>query len=231
MLFALGEKLLYLFTIHSYLLPQKNSSLGRKVKSEEWRVKSEKVKKYPRNKSEEFFWLGHRDSNPGNDGVRVRCLTAWRCPNIYFTTRIIAENFLFVNRYLQKKIKLFLCFFNFREISLYFCRKICYNIKVSYICPWHSWIARQTPTLKASGSNPLGQAKKKSRASGFSFCTLHSSLFTLLFSLNLSARLFQRREKREERKEKVAFLPLVEKHWFMAGFVLFTLLFSLFSFL
>ena len=28
-----------------------------------------------------FFWLGHRDSNPGNDGVRVRCLTAWRCPN------------------------------------------------------------------------------------------------------------------------------------------------------
>ena len=29
------------------------------------------------------------------------------------------------------------------------------------ICPWHSWIARQTPTLKASGSNPLGQAKKQ----------------------------------------------------------------------
>ena len=27
------------------------------------------------------------------------------------------------------------------------------------ICPWHSWIARQTPTLKVSGSNPLGQAK------------------------------------------------------------------------
>ena len=26
--------------------------------------------------------------------------------------------------------------------------------------PWHSWIARQTPTLKVSGSNPLGQAKK-----------------------------------------------------------------------
>ena len=30
-----------------------------------------------------IFWLGHRDSNPGNDGVRVRCLTAWRCPNIF----------------------------------------------------------------------------------------------------------------------------------------------------
>ena len=28
-----------------------------------------------------------------------------------------------------------------------------------YFCPWHSWIARQTPTLKAAGSNPVGQAK------------------------------------------------------------------------
>ena len=26
--------------------------------------------------------------------------------------------------------------------------------------PWHSWIARQTPTLKVNGSNPFGQAKK-----------------------------------------------------------------------
>ena len=38
-----------------------------------------------------------------------------------------------------------------------------------YFCPWHSWIARQTPTLKVEGSNPFGQAKKKSRASGFFF--------------------------------------------------------------
>ena len=30
-----------------------------------------------------------------------------------------------------------------------------------YFCPWHSWIARQTPTLKAAGSNPVGQARKK----------------------------------------------------------------------
>ena len=29
------------------------------------------------------------------------------------------------------------------------------------ICPWHSWIARQTPTLKVEGSNPFGQAKTK----------------------------------------------------------------------
>ena len=32
-----------------------------------------------------------------------------------------------------------------------------YNIKVSiYTYPWHSWIARQTPTLKVEGSNPFG---------------------------------------------------------------------------
>ena len=33
-------------------------------------------------------------------------------------------------------------------------------IILKYICPWHSWIARQTPTLKAVGSNPIGQAKE-----------------------------------------------------------------------
>ena len=40
-----------------------------------------------------FFWLGHRDSNPGNVRVRVWCLTAWRCPT---TDCIIADWFLFV---------------------------------------------------------------------------------------------------------------------------------------
>ncbi len=57
-----------------------------------------------------IFWLGHRDSNPGNDGVRVRCLTAWRCPNISLTKRIIADFFRLVNRYLQKNPKLFAVF-------------------------------------------------------------------------------------------------------------------------
>ena len=28
-------------------------------------------------------------------------------------------------------------------------------------CPWHSWIARQTPTLKVEGSNPFGQANNQ----------------------------------------------------------------------
>ena len=27
-------------------------------------------------------WLGWRDSNPRDDGVKVRCLTAWRQPSI-----------------------------------------------------------------------------------------------------------------------------------------------------
>ena len=29
-------------------------------------------------------WLGWRDSNPRDDGVKVRCLTAWRQPNVQF---------------------------------------------------------------------------------------------------------------------------------------------------
>ena len=29
------------------------------------------------------------------------------------------------------------------------------------LCPWHSWIARETPTLKVTGSNPAGQAIKE----------------------------------------------------------------------
>ena len=61
-------------------------------------------------------------------------------------------------------------------------------------------------------SNPISATKKKSRASGFFF--LYFSLFSFHSSLfsEIPERLFQRRDKREERKEKVAFLPLVEKH-------------------
>ena len=93
--------------------------------------------------------------------------------------------------------------------------------------------------------------KRKVAQAAFSFCTLHYYLFTLHFSLNFPERLFQRRDKREERKEKVAFLPLVEKHFYykivciffgtstqkeksrkrLFLFVLFTIIFSLFTFL
>ena len=31
------------------------------------------------------MWLGWKDSNLRNDGVRVRCLTTWRHPNTYTT--------------------------------------------------------------------------------------------------------------------------------------------------
>ena len=34
------------------------------------------------------------------------------------------------------------------------------RLKISYrlgMRPWRSWIARQTPTLKAAGSNPVGR--------------------------------------------------------------------------
>ena len=37
----------------------------------------------------DFFWLGWRDSNPRDDGVKVRCLTAWLQPNIYVNLNII----------------------------------------------------------------------------------------------------------------------------------------------
>ena len=43
------------------------------------------------------------------------------------------------------------------------------------ICPWHSWIARQTPTLKAEGSNPFGQARKTTK-----FCGILS--FLIIFA-------------------------------------------------
>ena len=48
-----------------------------------------------------------------------------------------------------------------RGLSKYFlCEKLakavplCYNMEDIY--PWHSWIARQTPTLQVEGSNPFG---------------------------------------------------------------------------
>ena len=30
----------------------------------------------------ELCWLGWKDLNPRNNGVRVRCLTTWRHPNV-----------------------------------------------------------------------------------------------------------------------------------------------------
>ena len=54
------------------------------------------------------------------------------------------------------------------------------------------------------------QHKKKSRASGFFFCTLHSSLFTPCFSLNLP-RDFSGEEIREKREKKRQLFSLWSK--------------------
>ena len=46
--------------------------------------------------------------------------------------------------------------------------------------PWRSWIARQTPTLKATGSNPAGRTRRKAlKRNGFKaflFCFRFSFL-------------------------------------------------------
>ena len=85
------------------------------------------------------------------------------------------------------------------------------GIADSYTALWPSGKAKVCNT-SIPGSIPGGASKKKSRVSGFFF--LYSSLFSFHSSLfsKSPTRLFQIREKREERKEKVAFLPLVEKH-------------------
>ena len=71
--FRQSEKLPHFFTIHYYLLLAKKIPQGEK--SEEWRVKSEEVKKYPRNKSEEFFWLRRWDLNHMTSGLWARRAT------------------------------------------------------------------------------------------------------------------------------------------------------------
>lgn len=64
----------------------------------------------------------------------------------------------------------FLATFNFLfskiEKGVYFFFRLCYNILYAeaYICPWRSWIACKTPTLEVEGSNPFGQAKKKTKS-------------------------------------------------------------------
>ena len=54
-----------------------------------------------------FIWLGWKDLNPRNNGVRVRCLTTWRHPNIWFCPLsfsdlfIISHFFVFVKSFFQ----------------------------------------------------------------------------------------------------------------------------------
>ena len=55
------------------------------------------------------FWLGHQDSNLGNDGVRVRCLTAWRCP-IAFNGRYYSTLSFICQGVFEKNSKKFVAF-------------------------------------------------------------------------------------------------------------------------
>ena len=73
------------------------------------------------------LWLGWKDLNPRNNGVRVRCLTAWRHPsrqpddfrrlNYYITIHVICK----------APFELFLNFFGFSQIALDFQAEIWYN--------------------------------------------------------------------------------------------------------
>ena len=62
---------------------------------------------------------------------------------------------------LRRPFRAFVNFFaaNFKKHFTFqhFCAKMA---KHTYLYPWHSWIARQTPTLKVAGSNPVGYAKR-----------------------------------------------------------------------
>ena len=73
------------------------------------------------------------------------------------TNDIITDTSIFVNTFL-KVFSLFLK--NPEKIRSFRLKKFfSYGIIIlapRKIYPWHSWIARQTPTLKVNGSNPFG---------------------------------------------------------------------------
>ena len=71
-----------------------------------------------------FFVAGAKWFEHPNDGVRVRCLTAWRRPNMYFLrkrpstlTCVILSNFLFFGKRFYAHFE---SFFKIREKKLFF---------------------------------------------------------------------------------------------------------------
>ncbi len=58
----------------------------------------------------ELYWLGWKDLNPRNNGVRVRCLTTWRHPNI--CTELFSFIIISLLRAIVNRKNIFL-FFNF----------------------------------------------------------------------------------------------------------------------
>ena len=79
---------------------------------------------------------------------------------IFSTDDIISHRTCFVNTYFKLFWKNYSTFLLFSKNSPFFTLQnmffVIQYISQSYIYPWHSWIARQTPTLKANGSNPFG---------------------------------------------------------------------------
>ena len=56
-----------------------------------------KIKKQTRPSDESVFWLGRRDSDPRDAGVKVLCLTAWRRPKILIVKTPTAFNYGRIN--------------------------------------------------------------------------------------------------------------------------------------
>ena len=96
---------------------------------------------YPNTKTKESglttlfcFWLGCRDSNPGNVRVRVWCLTAWRHPNIF--NGLHYSKVLFRCQYLFSTFLIFLFIFSkFEFFLLYNPTKLWYNTRCSKHLP------------------------------------------------------------------------------------------------
>ena len=65
-------------TVHRTVFSLKSKALSDRL----IRIPLIQIKKRAPSKVEALFWLGWRDSDPRDAGVKVLCLTAWRQPNI-----------------------------------------------------------------------------------------------------------------------------------------------------
>ena len=88
----------------------------KRAASGAWKMKNTKRKSRLRDFS---FWLGCRDSNPGNVRVRVWCLTAWRHPNIFNIRYYITPNLLCQYLFWTFLKKLFAFSWRFRIFVLF----------------------------------------------------------------------------------------------------------------
>ena len=76
-----------------------------------------------------LLWLGWKDLNPRNNGVRVRCLTAWRHPSDSAVFRRL-NYYITIHGICKAPFEGFLNFFCFSQIGLAFSAEIWYNADV-----------------------------------------------------------------------------------------------------